>query len=492
MSIDAIKNAQALLADHANKQTDEALAFVWDDVVCPPNAADTVRAIARAELPTDLTIPFVITARNMSAFWYKACGAGAAENVIGLESEWAWYKKAHEQWAEALRQHERRNSTVAHPGPEPVPPDRSARSDWKYYAFPADKDWIKLPLFNPWPLNGSTHKSGFHDIVLYADNHPEDPNGGAFDFSMPAAYPHEAGLPFNHWSHGSERPYYTPYSREDASELYFHNPARQHTRFDTREEKPDLTHTPLLPVWSPSVEHIVPRARFPAGPAAPRDDTVVPPPMPKLVPASTADLPLLMRYAYGPNDPNGWMLERGATNALRGNEPLSFDDGPGGGWRVPASERGRVARKWLYMLATYRPMDGEFLPPDPTRPRSHYVVSEMQRQNAQAILAAARSPIRPDELAADGLMRATYGWGNPLLSPAWQRFFLGGSTAGPTSASSMFEDIVFSRPPAPRPPTFPPPPFPPGLGWGAGSGGKGGGKGGGWGRGGRGGRGGRW
>lgn len=441
---------QALIADRANKQAVNTVAFVWDSVACPASPRDAVETIAAAPLPQNLIVDFDATPRNMAAFWYKACGAVRPTHTLGTASEAVGYQEDLNAWTRARALYTRQPPRGPDPGPRPTPPPaRTRANDWEYYAFPVDMNWIKLPLFNPWHLNTGRHKNGFHDIVLYADSHPDN-GAGAFDFSVPAEYPHQHGFPYNHQGHDGHRPYYTPYSREDAAELYYHDPARQHTRFDTEEERPDPNNN--LPIWNPSVEHIVPKNRFPKGPVMPANGV-----FPMLVPAGPAippglAIPRPMRYAYGPNDPNGWMLERNATNALRDNDELLFYDdarlpgSSGDGWLVPASERGRVARKWLYMMATYKPMEGEFLAPSARRAGSDYAVSLTQSARAEDILDAARTPIHPDELAADRLMRATYGWGNPLLTPKWQAYFLGPARNQHTAASGAFHDIVFRRP----------------------------------------------
>jgi hypothetical protein len=457
-SADDIIRTQALIADSANKQTDRTVAFVWDDDMCPANASDDVESITSGPLRLGELRDFVVTPRNVTAFWYKACGATSSTRILGDASEAAGYRESRVAWVRARALYTRTPPRGPDPGDEPpLPPPRTRANDWEYFAFPADLEWIRLPLFNPWHLNGRSHKSGFHDIVLYADMHPSGKDVD-WDFSSPAGYPHQHGPPHDNRNHET-RPYYTPYSREDATELYYHGPAREHTRFDTSREVPDPNNP--LPLWDPSVEHIVPKNRFPKGPVAPENGV-----FPMRVPAGPTPVTPPgqppMRYAYGPNDPNGWMLERNATNTLRGNSQLLFHDGdldpddPGKGWIVPASERGRVARKWLYMMATYKPMKGELLAPIPgwynSGSGSDYAISRTHHRRSKDILEAARTPIHPDEIEADIVMRETYGWGNPLLDKDWQGYFLGPSRDVYTPPSTAFYDVVFRRPASLPPP----------------------------------------
>ena len=67
-------------------------------------------------------------------------------------------------------------------------------------------------------------------------------------------------------------------------------------------------------------------------------------------------------------------------------------------------QRARLARKWLFIRATYQGLD----PP-----------SDAQLANAQAILALVRAHL-PDavERAVNDLYRAELGWANPLVEDA--------------------------------------------------------------------------
>lgn len=435
-----IVREQALVVDAENKHRDQNTSLVWNVGSCPshPDDVDPLDIYNKSSISMPATTP-----RNVIAYWYSACGQQKPEFALGEASE----RRAHEATTHkrsAAQVVRISNANAAGPVREPVKAVRNTGNGWEYYAFPADYKWMKLPLFNPWVMNEPRHKSGFHNIVFWSDNHPlkwatKRQGEGAptkLDFDRPASYPYQHGNPQNHSSHlnsdqRSWRPYYTPYSREDAAELYYK--ADNHTRNDERmeDERPLTEGGSSVPVWTPSIEHIVPKARFTTG---------------LMVRANNTDLQ--QRAAYGPNDPNGWMLERAGTNTLREDWPLSFSY-LGANWRVPGSERGRVARKWLYMQATYGPLQDELRPPPPVgQSRPYYAITPDQLANRTVILEAARSsPITLEEAEADSLMRRTYGWGNPLLDPTWRDLFLGTSAHPQTDFSLAFEHIVFYIPP---------------------------------------------
>lgn len=415
---------QALLVNVARKHVDRNTSpeFVWDAAVCPPRPGVVSPTSGRAEGGDDVLVAALndpaarvdVTPRNVVASWYGHCGRTPSMFTLGAKGDEA----------------------------------RTRSKDWEYLAFPRSDAWMKMPLFNAYSANTKAERSGFHDIVLYADQHPTrrvKPDGSGdrtkYIFDSPSGYPHQFGPPHNHEAHGGRRPYYTPFSREDATELYY-TTSREHTRHDYDEAETRHVQRGAPPggapgeqpgeqpgdhVWNPSIEHIVPQARFSRQPGSLPQDTRTPP-------EATGG-----RSAYGPNDPNGWMLERDATNARRDNLSLSFSD-HSKGFNVPGSERGRVARKWLYMQATYGPMKGEFnesvLP---------YAVSVDQLLDRAVILRAARTALTTDEVVADKLMRATYGWGNPLLNASTQSLFLDPSSP----LAQAWADVVFHRPSRP-------------------------------------------
>lgn len=102
------------------------------------------------------------------------------------------------------------------------------------------------------------------------------------------------------------------------------------------------------------------------------------------------------------SDPLGWIVATRSANSARGNLPLVLWDGDAAGhFAPPLEQRARLARKWLFVRATYQGLD----PP-----------SDAQRRNARAILALARSdPAGPVERAVNDLYRAELGWANPLV-----------------------------------------------------------------------------
>ena len=122
------------------------------------------------------------------------------------------------------------------------------------------------------------------------------------------------------------------------------------------------------------------------------------------------------------DDPVGWIVATRASNSRRGNKPLKlWDDEDGqmaaGTVRVdgevhfapPAAQRARLARKWLFLRATYADID----PP-----------SRAQRRHAAAIVALARhDPPSKAELRVNAQLRARHGWANPLLEEGADKFY---------------------------------------------------------------------
>ena len=101
-------------------------------------------------------------------------------------------------------------------------------------------------------------------------------------------------------------------------------------------------------------------------------------------------------------DPIGWIVATRSANSTRGNQPLVLWDGSASGhFSPPLEQRARLARKWLFIRATYQGLD----PP-----------SDAQLANAQAILALVRAhPPDAVERAVNDLYRAELGWANPLV-----------------------------------------------------------------------------
>ena len=125
------------------------------------------------------------------------------------------------------------------------------------------------------------------------------------------------------------------------------------------------------------------------------------------------------------DDPLGWVEATKTANSRRGSYPLFLwleDAGelapPNRLVRLdgelhyvpPVEQRARLARKWLYMRASYT---GTIDPP-----------SRAQRRNAARIVALAKSwPVQPAERRANAALRGKLGCGNPLLESKAGRFY---------------------------------------------------------------------
>lgn len=119
----------------------------------------------------------------------------------------------------------------------------------------------------------------------------------------------------------------------------------------------------------------------------------------------------------GESDPLGWIEATRRMNSRRSNHPLYLWLEPDGqmapyntlvyvdGERhfvPPVEQRARIARKWLFMRATY----GDTMDPP----------SEAQCANASKIVALARHwPIQPAEIRVNEEYREMLEWANPLL-----------------------------------------------------------------------------
>lgn len=128
--------------------------------------------------------------------------------------------------------------------------------------------------------------------------------------------------------------------------------------------------------------------------------------------------------AVGENDPIGWIEATAEANSLRSNHPLYLwpdpDDmlaPPNRLVRVdgelhyvpPYEQRGRLARKWLFIRATYP----KIKPP-----------SMAQRNRAAEIVALAQhDPIHPAERRVNKHYRATLHWANPLLEDGAEQWY---------------------------------------------------------------------
>lgn len=162
-----------------------------------------------------------------------------------------------------------------------------------------------------------------------------------------------------------------------------------------------------LPRGVRSVEHVVPRSHVNGRAPGPAED-----------------------------DPLGWVQATRLANSRRSNHPLYLWPDPegklappgrlvrvDGEWHYvpPREQRARLARKWLFVRATY---------PEGMRPPT-----AAQRRHAAQIVALAKNE-RPGaaEVRANAIYRREYGWANPLIEegaaawfsdPAWRALAFG-------------------------------------------------------------------
>ena len=119
------------------------------------------------------------------------------------------------------------------------------------------------------------------------------------------------------------------------------------------------------------------------------------------------------------NDPLGWVQATSSANSQRSNHPLVLWPDPQGSMQLgapllvdiggvrhfapPEDEKARLARKWMFLRATYAFED--LTPP-----------SAAQRANAGAICAwVAHNTPSLSEVCVNRHFRTTYDWGNPLI-----------------------------------------------------------------------------
>lgn len=116
------------------------------------------------------------------------------------------------------------------------------------------------------------------------------------------------------------------------------------------------------------------------------------------------------------NDPIGWIEATRRANSRRSNHPLYLWANPDGmlappntlvmvdnelHYVPPPEQRGRLARKWLFIRATYMGIQ----PP-----------SKAQRNRISSIIALAQhDPIHPAERRINEDYRRRLGWANPLV-----------------------------------------------------------------------------
>ena len=121
------------------------------------------------------------------------------------------------------------------------------------------------------------------------------------------------------------------------------------------------------------------------------------------------------------NDPLGWIEATRRANSSRGNLPLLLWDGEAEGhFSPPLAQRARLARKWLFLRATYKGLD----PP-----------SDAQMRNLGAIFEAAKEPPGRAEVRVNEIYKRELGWSNPLITdpgrwlgdPGWRQMVAEGS-----------------------------------------------------------------
>tara|TARA_Y100000748_G_scaffold40307_1_gene29745 strand:- start:343 stop:1083 length:741 start_codon:yes stop_codon:yes gene_type:complete len=121
------------------------------------------------------------------------------------------------------------------------------------------------------------------------------------------------------------------------------------------------------------------------------------------------------------NDPRGWVEASRRSNQRRSNLPLVMWEAeglePNTTIRVgdklhyvpPSEQRARLARKWLFIRATYDGIDAPS--------------AAQAARKANVVLLAATDLAGPAELAVDRLYRERLGAGNPLLGPNSTRYY---------------------------------------------------------------------
>ncbi len=127
---------------------------------------------------------------------------------------------------------------------------------------------------------------------------------------------------------------------------------------------------------------------------------------------------------HAEKDPLGWVEATRRANQRRSNLPLVLWPGGGGGrvwlegelhYAPPEQQRARLARKWLFLRATYSVMDFIDAP------------SKAQLAHMQHIVDLAREgPVGiAEQNAHDALVRVLGGeWRNPLLNEQTRQEFL--------------------------------------------------------------------
>ena len=126
----------------------------------------------------------------------------------------------------------------------------------------------------------------------------------------------------------------------------------------------------------------------------------------------------------GEDDPNGWIEATRSANSQRSNHPLYLWPDPDGTlappntlvrvdgklhYVPPREQRARLARKWLFIRATY----------DDIQPPS----TAQKRRASQIVALAQHSPVQPAEHRVNEHYRQTLDWANPLLEDGAERWY---------------------------------------------------------------------
>ena len=287
----------------------------------------------------------------------------------------------------------------------------------------------KLPRFLEYNAvsNGRKSQNIFHDMVAFSEEVPYkgtmDRKG--LDFRTPPA---DASNGYGDVKH---RGYKMPYSRTNAARAYYDKPAlvQAKTDLDTQPSRE------LLEQYEPTIEHVVPSVYL--NQRSPRTHQN----------PGVCDI--------GHNDPNGWMVEHSYLNEARSNILLNL-------WNTSDHSRNlflphhlsvpELARKWIYMRATYRAMNCRTQDDEKLGLGVKDRPGEEERtlwDNRLLIIENAKivdQSQHVSEQLMNEMMGKVYGWSNPLIGTA--------KNPNPPGAfllyDANFHILVFGPEPRPR------------------------------------------
>lgn len=128
--------------------------------------------------------------------------------------------------------------------------------------------------------------------------------------------------------------------------------------------------------------------------------------------------------SVGEDDPVGWIEATRDANSRRSNYPLYLWESPDGSialanttvrvdgewhWVPPIAQRARLARKWMFVRATYEGIQA------PSKAQT--------RRAAQIVALAQHFPIQPAERRVNEHFRDTLEWANPLIEADAARWY---------------------------------------------------------------------